>query len=181
MEEACEQLGRWQRAGAGPIRMAVNVSPCQLMAEDFCAMVDAAVMRAGIRHSDLELEITECQVVENLPYVEQTLRKLMAKGVRVAVDDFGTGYSSLAYLTQLSISRVKVDRAFVSRMTDDMRAERMVHVLIDMARELGLELTAEGIETEAQHRLLLASGCEVGQGYGFARPQNAEAIERFLF
>jgi len=180
IEEACQQLGRWQRAGSG-IRMAVNVSPCQLMADDFCAVVDAAVSRAGIRHSDLELEITECQLVENLSYVEQTLRKLTAKGVRVALDNFGTGYSSLACLMRLSIYTVKVDRAFVSRITDDLRAERIVNVIIAMARELGLGLTAEGIETEAQHRFLLESHCELGQGYGFSRPQTAEAIERFLF
>ena len=181
VEEACQQLGRWQRAGAGRrMRMAVNVSPCQLMAEDFCALVDAAVSRAGIRYSDLELEITERQVVENLPYVEQTLHELTTKGVRVAVDDFGTGYSSLAYLTQLSVSTVKVDRTFVSRITDDVRAERMVNIIITMARELGLGLTAEGIETEDQHRVLLASGCELGQGYGFARPKSAEDVERLL-
>jgi diguanylate cyclase (GGDEF)-like protein len=181
IEEACQQLGRWQRAGIGRIRMGVNVSPCQLMANDFCAVVDAAVSRAGIRHSDLELEITECQLVENLPYVEQTLRELTAKGVRVAVDDFGTGYSSLAYLMQLSISTVKVDRAFITPITEDARAGRIVNLIIAMAWELGLGLTAEGVETEAQHRFLLESGCQLGQGYGFARPQSAEVIERFLF
>ncbi|MGI9320732.1 MAG: putative bifunctional diguanylate cyclase/phosphodiesterase [Thiogranum sp.] len=181
IEEACQQLGHWQQAGLGMLRMAVNVSPCQLIANDFCAVVDAAVASAGIRHSDLELEITECQLVENLPYVERTLRLLAAKGVRVAVDDFGTGYSSLAYLMQLSISTVKVDRVFVSPIAEDARAGRIVKLIIAMAQELGLGLTAEGIETEAQHRFLLDSGCQLGQGYGFARPQSAEAIERFLF
>jgi len=181
IEEACQQLGRWQQAGLGMLRMAVNVSPCQLMANDFCAVVDAAVAGAGIRHSDLELEITECQLVENLPYVERTLRLLTAKGVRVAVDDFGTGYSSLAYLLQLSISTVKVDRVFVNPIAEDVRAGRIVKLIIAMAQELGLGLTAEGIETEAQHRFLLEAGCQLGQGYGFARPQSAEAIERFLF
>ena len=181
IEEACQQLGRWQQAGLGMLRMAVNVSPCQLMENDFCAVVDAAVASAGIRHSDLELEITECQMVENLPYVERTLRVLTAKGVRVALDDFGTGYSSLAYLLQLSISTVKVDRVFITPITEDARAGRIVKLIIAMAQELGLELTAEGIETEAQHRFLLESGCQLGQGYGFARPQSAEVIERFLF
>lgn len=180
IEEACQQLGHWQQAGIGSMRMAVNVSPCQLMAKDFCALVDAAVSNAGIRHSDLELEITECQLVENLPDVEQTLRKLTARGVRVAVDDFGTGYSSLAYLLQLSISTLKVDRAFITPISEDVRAGRIVNTIIAMARELGLGLTAEGIETEDQHRFLLESGCPLGQGYGFSRPQSAEVIERFL-
>jgi diguanylate cyclase (GGDEF)-like protein len=181
IEEACQQLARWQQAGLGRLRMAVNVSPCQLMTDDFCAVVDAAVSRAGIRHSDLELEITECQLVENLNHVEQTLHELTAKGVRVAVDDFGTGYSSLAYLMQLSISTVKVDRTFITQITEDVRAGHIVNLIIAMARELGLGLTAEGVETEAQHRFLLESGCELGQGYGFARPQSAGAVERFLF
>ncbi len=180
MEQACQQLGRWQKAGSRRLRMAVNISPAQLMATDFCAMVDAAVSRAGIQHSDLELEITERQVVEHLPRVEQTLRTLTAKGVRVAIDDFGTGYSSLAYLMQMSIHAVKVDRGFMAQIPENGRAGRIVALIIDMARELELDLTAEGIETDAQHRFLLESGCAFGQGYNFARPQDAQAIERLL-
>ena len=181
IEAACQQLGRWQQAGLGMLRIAVNVSPCQLMANDFCALVDTAVASAGIRHSDLELEITECQLVENRPYVERTLRILTTKGVRVVVDGFGTGYSSLACLQQLSISTVKVDRVFISQITEDARAGRIVNLIIAMAQELGLGLIAVDVETEAQHRFLLESGCQLGQGYGFARPQNAADIERFLY
>jgi len=181
MEEACQQLGRWQQAGLGRLRMAVNISPCQLMANDFCARVDAAVSRAGIRHSDLELEITERQLVDTLPCIEQTLHKLTAKGVHLAVDDFGSGYSSMAYLVQLAIATVKVDRDFISRVSEDERAGYIVKLNIAMARELGLGLSAGGIETEAQRRFLLQSGCELGQGYSFARPQHAGAVERFLF
>ncbi len=180
IEQACQQLGCWRRAGLNRVTMAVNVSPRQLMEADFCDIVDAAVAHAGIAYNDLELEITERQVVENLAHVEQTLRKLTAQGVRVAVDDFGTGFSSLAYLMQLSLTKVKVDRAFMTRVPYDERAGRVVNVIIAMARQLGLEHTVEGIETDAQHRFLLESGCERGQGYNFARPQTAEAIERLL-
>ncbi len=180
IEQACQQLGRWQKAGGPRLRMAVNISPSQLMATDFCATVDAAVSRAGIQHSDLELEITERQVIEHLPRVERTLRTLMARGVRVAIDDFGTGYSSLACLMQLSIHAVKVDRGFMAQIPENGRAGRIVALIIDMARELELDLTAEGIETDAQHRFLLESGCAFGQGYNFARPQSARAIERLL-
>jgi diguanylate cyclase (GGDEF)-like protein len=180
IEQACQQLGRWRKAGGPRLRMAVNICPAQLMATDFCTSVDAAVSRAGIEHSDLELEITERQMVEHLPRVEQTLRALMARGVRVAIDDFGTGYSSLACLMQLSIHAVKVDRGFMAQIPENGRAGRIVALIIDMARELELDLTAEGIETDAQHRFLLESGCAFGQGYNFARPQSAEAIERLL-
>ena len=104
----------------------------------------------------------------------------MARGVRVAIDDFGTGYSSLACLMQLSIHAVKVDRGFMAQIPENGRAGRIVALIIDMARELELDLTAEGIETDAQHQFLLESGCAFGQGYNFARPQSAEAIERLL-
>lgn len=180
IEQACRQLGYWRKAGLGHLRMAINVSPHQLRDDNLIEIIDQAVAGNGIRHSDLELEITENQVVEHLPQVEQTLRKLTDRGVRIAIDDFGTGYSSLAYLMELSINTVKVDRAFIERLPGDDRTARIVNAIIVMARELGMSLTAEGIETDAQHQFLLAAGCQVGQGFGFARPRPAEDIERFL-
>ena len=180
IEAACHQLGRWHRAGAGHLRMAVNVSPLQLLQPGFVEIIDEAVERAGIAHSDLELEITEQQVMEHLPQVEQTLRELSLKGVRLAVDDFGTGYSSLAYLMRLSINTVKIDRSFMAEIPHDRQAARVVSAIIAMSAALGLGLTVEGIETEAQHRFLLEAGCARGQGDRFARAQSAEAIERFF-
>ena len=180
IEEACRQLARWRRTGCGALRMAVNVSPRQLLEADFIELIDRAVANAGIRHSDLELEITERQVVEHMAGVEQTLRALSARGVRIAIDDFGTGYSSLAYLMQLSVHKVKIDRAFLAEIPTEPRAERIVTAIIAMAKALGMALTAEGIETPAQQQFLLDAGCEFGQGFGFARPQDARAIEHFL-
>ena len=180
IEEACQQLARWRDSGCGPIRMAINVSPRQLLEADFIDLIDQAVARTGIRHADLELEITERQVVEHLAEVEQTLRALTARGVRVAIDDFGTGYSSLAYLMELSITTLKIDRAFMAQIPEEARAGRIVTAIIAMANALGLTLTAEGIETPAQHQFLLEAGCELGQGYGFARPQDAETIKQYL-
>ena len=180
LEEACQQLARWRRDGCDRLRMAVNVSPRQLLEADFIDLVDQAVARAGIDHADLELEITERQVVEHMAEVEETLRVLTARGVRIAIDDFGTGYSSLAYLMQLSVHTVKIDRAFMAQIPDEARAGRIVTAIIAMAKALGLTLTAEGIETAAQHQFLLEAGCELGQGFGFARPQDAEAIKQYL-
>jgi diguanylate cyclase (GGDEF)-like protein len=180
LEEACQQLARWRRDGCGRLRMAVNISPRQLLEADFIDLVDQAVARAGIDHADLELEITERQVVEHMAEVEETLRVLTARGVRIAIDDFGTGYSSLAYLMQLSVHTVKIDRAFMAQIPDEARAGRIVTAIIAMAKALGLTLTAEGIETAAQHQFLLEAGCELGQGFGFARPQDAEAIKQYL-
>jgi diguanylate cyclase (GGDEF)-like protein len=180
LEEACQQLARWHRAGCGRLRMAVNISPRQLLEADFIDLVDQAVARAGIDHADLELEITERQMVEHMTEVEQTLRVLTARGVRIAIDDFGTGYSSLAYLMQLSIHTVKVDRSFMSQIPTETRAGHVVKAIIAMAKALGLTLTAEGIETPEQHQFLLEAGCELGQGFGFAKPQDAEAIKQYL-
>ena len=180
IEEACRQLARWRRTGCGALRMAVNVSPRQLLEADFIELIDRAVANAGIRHSDLELEITERQVVEHMAEVEQTLRTLTGRGVRFAIDDFGTGYSSLAYLMQLSVTTVKIDRAFMAQIPAESRAADIVTAIVAMARALGLTLTAEGIETPEQHQFLLEAGCELGQGFGFARPQDAETIRQYL-
>ena len=180
IEEACRQLARWRAAGCSALRMAVNVSPRQLLEADFIELIDRAVASAGIRHSDLELEITERQVVEHMAEVEQTLRTLTARGVRIAIDDFGTGYSSLAYLMQLSVTTVKIDRAFMAQIPAESRAKDIVTAIVAMASALGLTLTAEGIESPDQHQFLLDAGCELGQGFGFARPQHAEAIKQYF-
>lgn len=180
IEEACQQLASWRRAGYGPLRMAVNVAARQLLEADFIEHIDQTVAQTGIHHSDLELEITERQVVEYMSEAEHTLRALTERGVRIAIDDFGTGYSSLAYLMQLSVTTVKIDRAFMRQIPDEARAGRVVNAIIAMAGTLGLTLTAEGIETIAQHQFLLEADCELGQGFGFARPQDAESITKYL-
>ena len=181
LEEACQQLARWHRAGSGPLRMAINISPRQLLEADFIDIVDQAVASAGIRHADLELEITERQIVEHITEVDQTLRALAERGVRMAIDDFGTGYSSLAYLVQLSVQTVKIDRTFMTRIPAEDRAGHVVNAIISMAKALGMTMIAEGIETSEQHQFLLDAGCELGQGFGFAKPQLAKEIERYLF
>ncbi len=160
--------------------MAVNVSPAQLSDEHFVEMVSEAVERAGIDYSDLELEITEGQVVEYLPLIEKAFKALNAKGVRIAIDDFGTGYSALAYLTRLHWSTVKIDRAFLADIPHESNAGRIVAAIVAMAGELGLQVTAEGVETEAQYRFLSEAGCHFGQGFGYARPQPAADFLRLL-
>lgn len=180
VREACQQLKKWHQQGHDQLRIAVNVSPVQLADEDFVAQVIAAVEDAGIAYSDLELEITEGQIVEYLPLVEQAFQTLNAMGVRIAIDDFGTGYSALAYLTRLHWSTVKIDRAFLKEVPHDANAARVVSAIIAMAGELGLRVTSEGVETEAQYRFLVEAGCHNGQGYGYARPQPAEDFLRLL-
>lgn len=180
VREACQQLKKWQQQGHDGLRIAVNVSPVQLADENFVAQVIEAVEDAGIAYSDLELEITESQIVEYLPLVGQTFQTLNAKGVRIDIDDFGTGYSALAYLTRLHWSTVKIDRAFLAEVPHDTNATQVVSAIIAMAGKLGLQVTAEGVETEAQYRFLLEAGCHKGQGFGYARPQPAADFLRLL-
>ncbi len=180
VREACQQLKHWHRQGYAHLRMAVNVSPAQLADEHFVEVVSEAVQSAGLAYSDLELEITEGQVVEYLPLIEKAFKELNARGVRIAIDDFGTGYSALAYLTRLHWSTVKIDRAFLTAIPQESNACRLVGAIVAMAGELGLEVTAEGVETEAQYRFLAEAGCHFGQGFGYARPQSAGDFLRLL-
>jgi len=180
MNEACQQLKRWQQQGFGHLRMAVNVSPAQLRDERFVEMVSEAVQQAGIDYSDLELEITEGQVVEYLPLIEKAFKELNDRGVRIAIDDFGTGYSALAYLTRLHWSTVKIDRSFLADIPNESNAGQIVAAIVAIAGELGLRVTAEGVETETQYRFLSDAGCHFGQGFGYARPQPAADFLRLL-
>jgi EAL domain-containing protein (putative c-di-GMP-specific phosphodiesterase class I)/GGDEF domain-containing protein len=170
IETACRQLADWRAEGRLLRHVAVNLSPRQLLDSELIPTIKAAVLKAGLAFTDLELELTEAQMIENLPLVNNVLDEIAALGVRIAVDDFGTGYSSLAYLSRLPLHRLKIDRSLVQAATADRRAAQIVAAVVAMARELGLKVTAEGIETEAHHRLVTEAGCHLGQGFLMARP-----------
>jgi EAL domain-containing protein (putative c-di-GMP-specific phosphodiesterase class I)/GGDEF domain-containing protein len=176
IETACRQLADWRAQGKRLRHVAVNLSPRQLLDAELIPTIKAAVLRAGLAFSDLELELTEAQMIENLPLVNNVLDEIAALGVRIAVDDFGSGYSSLAYLSRLPLHRLKIDRALVQAATGDRRAAQIVAAVVAMARELGLKVTAEGIETEAQRRLVADAGCHLGQGFLMARPVPPEDL-----
>jgi diguanylate cyclase (GGDEF)-like protein len=178
--EACRQLAYWRGRGYGTLRMAVNVSPQQLLQEGLVETISNAVTKYQLDYSDLEIEITEQPMLEGSPVVAKVLADLHEKGVRIAIDDFGTGYSSFAYLSRLPLNMIKMDRSFLTDISTDPRAGQVATAMIAMARELGFEIIVEGVETPAQRRFLLTSGCDMGQGFGLARPQEAEAIEQLL-
>jgi len=137
-----------------------------------------------LRETGLPAEILEIEITENiaLNYDEAAvvLRKLRDKGVKLAFDDFGTGYASLSYLTKFPLSRIKIDRSFVGKITDDAEDAAIVRSLISMAHNLGLGVIAEGVETTGQAAFLLKEHCEEAQGYLYAKPLAAEAFEVFL-
>ena len=181
LREACRQFAEWRRAGNDSLqRIAVNVSPRQLEDPGLAETVEEAIAAAGIAPDNLELEITESSVLELLPVSRDGLQRLRALGVRIAIDDFGAGYSTFINLTRLPLDTFKLDRSFLTNVSQDARARQVVNAMIAMARELGYEIVAEGVETEQQLSFLQASGCHLLQGFGLARPAAPDTVAALL-
>jgi len=177
LESACRQLAMWRDEGIAPGRLALNVSVQQLRAGDFVQLVSQTLECMGLPPQTLELEVTETVFAEE--DARLALRNLAALGVRVALDDFGTGYSSLNYLRQHPVDAIKIDRSFMSEVPDNYQATTLLATIIDMARALGKQVVAEGVETLPQLDYLRQRGCDVAQGYVLARPMNvADVTER---
>ncbi|ODT07348.1 MAG: diguanylate phosphodiesterase [Mesorhizobium sp. SCN 65-20] len=150
--------------------VAVNISPVQFMTRDFVGNVARIVAETGIAPKRLELEVTESAMMQDRERAAEILRQLTGMGISVAVDDFGTGYSNLAYLIDFDFHKLKIDRAFVSRMETDTSSGAVVSTIVGLSRALGVRTIAEGVETENQATLLRAAGCQVVQGFLFGRP-----------
>jgi len=177
--EACRQGARWAAEGH-PLMMSVNVSARQLEGSQLVDDVAAALAVSGLDPGLLILELTETALMRDVKTTVDQLLLLKKNGVRIAIDDFGTGYSSLAYLSQFPIDVLKIDQSFVSGLTDRPEGAAIVHTLVQLGKLLGLEITAEGIETHDQWKMLQDEGVDNGQGYLFARPQSTAAIDRLL-
>jgi diguanylate cyclase (GGDEF)-like protein len=181
LETACRQARKWRdsRAASPRLFMSVNLSARQFGQPDLVEQVDAILSETGLDPSTLELEITESVVMDQSEAGIRTLSRLREMGVRLVLDDFGTGYSSLAYLKHLPLDTIKIDRTFVAGLEGE--ADRsIVDAVIALAHGLRIGVVAEGIETEAQFETLRAMGCDVGQGYLFARPLPALEAGRLL-
>ncbi|WP_298214326.1 EAL domain-containing protein [Acidovorax sp.] len=160
--------------------MSVNLSVCQFDDALLADRILAVVERSGLPPSRLELEITESVFLQDTDDVMATLHRLRHAGVRIALDDFGTGYSSLAYLRSFPFDRLKIDRSFIAPIQSSPESEAIVLTVIELARALHMETTAEGIETAEQSRLLQRLGCVTGQGFYFARPLDLAAVAAFI-
>ena len=180
LSTACHEMARWINAGLKPIRIAVNVSARQLRRRDFCETVANALTTSGLPAELLELEITESSVMENPQEAIHILERLGHMGVTLAIDDFGTGYSSLAYLKLFPIDHLKIDRSFVADIEHDLNDRAIAFGTIALAHSLGLNVIAEGVETEDQHELLRANGCDEVQGFLFSKPLTGAAAFAFL-
>jgi diguanylate cyclase (GGDEF)-like protein/PAS domain S-box-containing protein len=181
LETACAQLKLWSDdALTRELQVAVNVSARQFRQADFVEQVRRVVLSSGIDPTRLKLELTESLVLDN---VEDTIEKMNAiklLGVLFSMDDFGTGYSSLSYLTRLPLDQLKIDRAFVSQLPDNRSDAIIAQTIVTMGRSLGLNVIAEGVETEAQHAFLESHGCHAYQGFLFSRPVPVDEFEQFV-
>ncbi len=169
LHEACRQMIEWQAQGFDVPRVAVNLSMKQV-GPDLVNQVTAILRHAGLSPDRLELEVTESAIMSQPEQVLTVLHELVDTGVQVAVDDFGTGYSSLAYVKRLSLHRLKIDQSFVSDIGRDVRSEAIIRAIIAMARCLGLETVAEGVERAHQVDFLRAENCDIAQGRLFSHP-----------
>ena len=165
LRRACTDAARWRG-----VRVAVNVSPVQFRQPDFVASVARILHETGLDPTRLELELTEGVIIEDAEIAENAIIELRAMGVRLALDDFGTGYSSLIYLRRFAFDKIKIDRSFLESMEETGESTILVHSIVHLGRALGLTVTAEGVETADQHRVLQAMGCHEMQGFYFSKP-----------
>jgi diguanylate cyclase (GGDEF)-like protein len=180
IRQACRQFRRWREAGHPVARIAVNVSPRQLMDVHLVSVINAALAENGLDGEDLEVEIKERHILDNLPQVREQIDALGTLGLRVAVDDFGTDPRFLVYLARLPLHKLKIDRWIVREQAASERARRAVAAMVATANELGLDVIAEGVDRPALEPYLTRLGCQLGQGFEFSPPLSAEGFGQLL-
>ncbi|HEX6144410.1 MAG TPA: EAL domain-containing protein [Geminicoccaceae bacterium] len=180
LERACRQLTHWHRNGCSGLRLSVNLSPVQFRDPGIVQLVEDTLEQTGLDPVFLELELTESVMLENSDTTMASLRRLHGRGISFSLDDFGTGYSSLAYVKRFPVQRLKIDQSFVHRLGLDGQDEAIVRAIIDLGHSLGLQITAEGVETAAQLERLIDLGCDEAQGDLISPPLPAEACRVVL-
>ena len=181
LETACAQLSAWaSQPEIATLTVSVNVSAHQFLHRNFVAQVLAALRQSGAPPARLQLELTESVLVTNVEDIIEKMTVLKAAGVSFSLDDFGMGYSSLSYLKRLPLDQLKIDQGFVRDILVDPNDAAIAKMVIALGDSLGLEVIAEGVESEAQRDFLAAHGCHTYQGYLFGRPLPLAALEEFV-
>jgi len=182
LREACHQMHTWQLAFSdrAPETIAVNLSGKQFLQLDLVEQIDKILQETGLKAGNLKLEITESVVMENSPEAAVMLERLKALGVLLSIDDLGTGYSSLSRLHSFPVDTLKIDRSFVSQMGSKGENSEIVQAIVMLAHQIGMSVTAEGVETAAQLAKLKELKCEEGQGYFFSRPLTSQAAQELI-
>jgi EAL domain-containing protein (putative c-di-GMP-specific phosphodiesterase class I) len=182
LEQACRRAVEWQRQfpRSTPLVMCVNLSARQLSRPDLVETVERVLGETGMEGGYLSLDVTETAYVSTLTRHRAVLDHLKAMGVEISIDDFGTIYSSLSYLKRLPADAIKIDKSFVKGLGGEVEDTAIVQMIIGLAHTLGMEVIAEGVESEEQARLLKEMGCDFAQGYHFAQPLPPEEIPALL-
>lgn len=180
LDEACRQSAAWRAEGLDPVVVAVNLFPVQVSTGNLAAVVQAALDRHGLPGDALELEVTERIALENDDSVLAQFRDLRAAGVALAFDDFGTGYASLSTLKRFPLSALKIDRSFVRDLLTDPQDAAIVRAVLGLARDMGFNVVAEGVESREQEAALLAMGCRIGQGFFYSQPLSAQEFAHLI-
>jgi EAL domain-containing protein (putative c-di-GMP-specific phosphodiesterase class I) len=176
LRHACAEAANWP----DPIKVAVNLSPVQFRNRGLLTSVTQALAAARLAPHRLELEITEAVLLQDNETTVSMLHQLRALGVRVAMDDFGTGYSSLSYLRSFPFDKIKIDRSFMRDLDSKGDSLAIIKAVIGLGQSLGMSTTAEGVETEAQLKVVREQGCTEGQGYYFSPPLAPGAVQNLL-
>jgi EAL domain-containing protein (putative c-di-GMP-specific phosphodiesterase class I) len=182
LSEVCSQIQKWclEDPTHHSLRVCVNLSARQFSREGLADHIEALLRQSGVSSRQLGLEMTESSLIPDMRTALEVLGSLRRLGVTLLMDDFGTGYSSLSYLHSFPIDVLKIDRSFVGRMTEGEQPLQIVRTIIELARVLGMDVVAEGIETCEQYRLLRDLGCRFGQGFLFSRPLPVDGVSRLL-
>ncbi len=180
LKEACKQIVKWKQRNLPIETVAVNIAGNQIHNSNLASTVKRILKQTNCKTEWLELEITEDFIINKTKQAIATLQKLRNLGISLAIDDFGTGYSSLSYLKQLPINKIKIDRSFVSDISNDMEDAALVQAIIAMGKSLNLKLIAEGVEHSSHEIFLSAHGCEYAQGFYYSKPVPAETLEEML-
>lgn len=180
LRTACTQQRRWIEEGRAPLRISVNVSARQFQNPNFAATVARVIEETAVAPDCVELELTESLLITRPEEARATIAALKALGVRTAIDDFGTGYSSLSYLRHFAVGCLKIDRSFVSEVSASIRDQSVAKAIIELAKALGIEVVAEGVETDAQAAFFAAAGCNELQGFLFCEPRPSDQLDEYL-
>jgi EAL domain-containing protein (putative c-di-GMP-specific phosphodiesterase class I) len=182
LRESCRQAREWQKRfpARSDLTMSVNLSCKQFMQLDLADRVDEILRETGLESRFLRLEVTESHVMENSDVAITIMNRLRSLGVKLSIDDFGTGYSSLSYLQRLPINYLKIDRSFVNAMNSNHENSEIVRAIVMLAKNLKMQVIAEGIETEEQALQLINLDCAFGQGFFYSKPTDAKQAEAIL-
>jgi diguanylate cyclase (GGDEF)-like protein/PAS domain S-box-containing protein len=180
LNDACEQLRIWRTQGLGRLGIAINLSASQLMDQSLLPILEAALDRSGVTGEEIELEIKESTAMQHNTMTASLLDRITDMHIGLSIDDFGTGYSNMAYLRRYPVHKVKIDRSFVSGLPGETDDRAITDAIISMAQPLGLDVVAEGVETEQQVDYLRNNGCDIAQGFFFTQPLTADQFEKWL-